>query len=415
MKVLFVTEKFPYPLDTGGNVRTFHMLRALSTEHDVTLLSNRPDDLGDDYIGSIRNICRSVEFIAKGPVSRFRQLMRIVSCVVTHKSILLGRRATGATAWAIQRVSSNLCGEKRGTRERVQELPYDVVHFNHLDTAQYESLLPPGMLRVVDEHNVVTNQVRTTLRVEENILRRWVLGRESRVLERVEKTLCNKMDLCITCSDTDRGSLQAMGVNVRIVAVPNGVDLDYFSMTETCPQGSDVVFVGTLDYDPCAKAVQHFCDNIWPELRKKHTGMRFIVVGRNPPKRLEQLAEVDPRIVVTGRVDDVRPYVRAAAVFIVPLLSGSGTRLKILEALALGTPVVTTSAGVEGIDAISERHLLIADGAAQFAEAVSRILQSRVLAERLRRSGRNLVEERYGWDGSHQLLLRQYHELKLPR
>ena len=413
MRILFVTEQFPYPLDTGGNVRTFQMLKALSTEHTVTLLSNRPGDIDEHIVEPVRSICADIHWIKSRPVSRLRTIGRVATCLATNKSLILERHSAREAEITIHRLTVADAVPQHQIREteaQRKKTAFEAIHFNHLDTASFERVVPPAVLRVLDQHNVVTNQVRTTLQVEKRPLHQWALRRESDMLPAVESNLCNRMDLCITCSDADRESLRAMGVHSRIETVPNGVDLEFFSLTPDTPRSLAAVFVGTLDYDPCDKAVQHFCAAILPKLHRIYPNLKFIAVGRNPSERVRQFAYQDDRIVLTGKVEDVRPYVRTSAVFVVPLLSGSGTRLKILEALALGTPVVTTRIGVEGIDATPGSDLLIADDVDDFAAAVSRIIDDEALTDTLRRNGRFLVEQRYGWSAGHARLLQYYRQ-----
>jgi len=418
MKILFVTEKFPYPLDTGGNVRTFQILKALSAEHTVTLLSNRPVELDKHTVDPVRSICANIQWIGSRPASRLRTIRRVTTCLVENKSLILERHCARDAEMAIQRLMVGDDVRQRqaqGAKAHRRKIEFDAIHFNHLDTAPYEKAVPPAVLRILDQHNVVTNQVRTTLRVEKRPLHQWALRRESNMLPTVESNLCNRMDLCITCSDADRESLRALGVRSRIETVPNGVDLEHFSLTPDTPRSLAAVFVGTLDYDPCDKAIQHFCATVLPKLHRKYPGLTFIAVGRNPSEKVRRFADQDDRIVLTGRVEDVRPFVRTAAVFVVPLLSGSGTRLKILEALALGTPVVTTRIGVEGIDVTPDSDLLIANSPDEFASAVSRIIDDEALARRLSQNGRLLVEQRYGWSASHARLLGYYRQVTEKR
>jgi glycosyltransferase involved in cell wall biosynthesis len=171
------------------------------------------------------------------------------------------------------------------------------------------------------------------------------------------------------------------------------------------------VFVGTLDYEPCEKGVWYFCREILPLIRRQMPQARFVAIGRHPSKRLRNLAASDPAIRLPGRVEDVRQHVWSAAVSVVPLLSGSGTRLKILEAMAMGSPVVSTSIGIEGIGARDRVHALIADDPQDFAAAALRVMSDRALAGRLAVSGRALVESRFGWPSVRRALLEGYRAL----
>ena len=161
-----------------------------------------------------------------------------------------------------------------------------------------------------------------------------------------------------------------MGVAGPLAVVPNGVDLDYFRAGAELATAPRLAFVGTLDYDPCERGLWYFCNEILPKIRAKLPGATFTAIGRNPSRRLLDLAGPERGIEFTGRVEDLRPHVQAARVFVVPLLSGSGTRLKILEAMAMGVPVVSTTIGAEGIDGVDGEHFRIADAPEAFAQAV---------------------------------------------
>jgi polysaccharide biosynthesis protein PslH len=403
MRILFITEQFPYPLDNGGNVRTFNLLKGLATSHEVTLIALAPTHPGGEDLRTVARLCREVRLVPPAPGGTLREAWLLLSSTWNGESFVLARHAFAAFGAEIAKAACHYHAAADGG--------YDVVHFNHLDTAIYEPLVPPDALRVLDEHNVVTNQVATTARLEPGAVRRVVLRQECRRLKRIEAKLCNRMDCCLVCSAPDAQSLRTLGVESRVEVVPNGVDLNEFAPGGESPAGEGIVFVGSLDYDPCEKGVWFFCTEILPRIRRFFPDMRFVVVGRNPSLRLRRLAELDDRIVITGRVGDVRSYVHAARVSVVPLLSGSGTRLKILESLAAGTPVVTTGIGVEGIEAVPGEHLLVADRPDDFAEAVRSVMESDSLARRLRDQGRKLVESKYDWLPIRRRLLNVYQDL----
>lgn len=217
------------------------------------------------------------------------------------------------------------------------------------------------------------------------------------------------MDRCLVCSEQDKVVLSQLGGRSRMVVIPNGVNLDYFSFGSLANASDrEIVFVGTLDYDPCEKGIWYFCSEILPLIKVEIPDVRFFVVGRNPSKRLQKIANANSGVILTGRVEDIRPFVYKARVFVVPLLSGSGTRLKILEAMAMGVPVVTTSIGVEGIEAINGEHIWIADSPIEFANAVMRLLNNLSETESMRKKARIFVEERYSWKSISQKLLDEY-------
>jgi glycosyltransferase involved in cell wall biosynthesis len=235
-------------------------------------------------------------------------------------------------------------------------------------------------------------------------------------MRRFEPEVCAEMDRCLVCSDADATFLEELGVPERAAVIPNGVDLEYFTPLAQPPAKRDTMaFLGAIDYDPCEKAVWYCCQEILPLIRREQPEIRFTVVGRNPSARLRAFAAADPALQLTGRVEDVRPHVQSAAVFIVPLLSGSGTRLKILEAMAMGVPVVSTSIGIEGLDAVHGKHAWIADEPEALAAGVLHLMRNVDAAESLRREGRRLVEDHYGWPAVRGKLLDEYRALSERR
>ena len=410
MRILFVSEQFPYPLDTGGNVRTFNLLKGLASAHEVTLVAAARAPLSAEDLRVVGNLCESVRLVNLAPIGLGGEAWAFARTVGTATPFILARHSFAAVRREIASAFAHPRPSRPGAR-RAGTPPFGAVHFNHLDTTVYESAVPSGVHRVVDEHNVVTNQVQTTAAHEPRLMRRALLQREHRKLRHFEAAACNRMDRCLACSDADARSLQALGVRAPIAIIPNGVDLDYFVLAQAPATAPDVVFVGTLDYDPCERGVWFFCNEILPLLRRQRPDVRLVAVGRNPSPRLRDLAASNPGIVLTGRVEDVRPFVHAAQVCVVPLLSGSGTRLKILEAMAMGAPVVTTSIGVEGIDGVNGEHMLVADAPAEFARGVLSVMHDPQRAAALRTAGRRLVEEKYGWQAICSALLREYGSL----
>ena len=406
MRVLFVTEQFPYPLDTGGNVRTFHLLKGLAEEHEVVLLASTWDGLSDEHLDAVRPWTLQIEIVRVPEARALRDAMLLARSLSDRSALFLARHFRSEVA---ERIDALMAAGRYAAGGATSPRPaFDAVHFNHLDAALYAGWIPNGVWKVLDEHNVVTNQAWTMLASEPPGVRRWVLEREARRLPQVEANLCNAMDLCLACSEDDAKSLRALGVHRPLSVVPNGVDLEFFHPAGREPQPCTMVFVGTLDYDPCEKGVWYFCREILPLIRRKLPQARFVAVGRNPSKRLRDLAASEPTIGLPGRVGDVRPHVWSAALSVVPLLSGSGTRLKILEAMAMGSPVVSTSIGIEGLGARDGQDALIADDPEGFAAAAVRAMSDPMLAARLARSGRAMVERHFGWPAACGQLLKAY-------
>jgi sugar transferase (PEP-CTERM/EpsH1 system associated) len=393
VRILFISDQFPYPLDTGGNVRTYHLLRGLAAAHEVVLVSATRAGLEAEHIDAVRQYVSEVHLVARPAGGPVRELLSLVRSLVRGTPFLIERHRNDA----LQRQVDALTGEQK----------FDAVHFNHLDAAMYGAHMQ-GILRILDQHNVVTNQARTTLAAETSLLRRAVLRFDLPRLTRSERDLCNTMQACLVCSDDDARWLSALGVRTGSVVVPNGVDLSFFQAARVLASEPRLMFVGTLDYDPCEKGVWYFCNEILPLIRARLPEARFVAVGRNPSARLRAMAGPERGIEFTGRVEDLRPLVHQSRVFVVPLLSGSGTRLKILEGMAMGVPVVSTSIGAEGIVGVDGEHLRIADDPRAFAQAVLELLRDDPLAQRLRARGRELVERHYSWQSACARMLGAY-------
>jgi glycosyltransferase involved in cell wall biosynthesis len=287
----------------------------------------------------------------------------------------------------------------RALDARLRESSYDVVQCEFAHMAQYRRSRggPPWVL---DEHNVgfrlnasLAATARGTLGLLYSAYARRELARQ-----RVEEiNACRRADHVLAVSEVDRDVLLAEMPNLSITVAPNGVDLERF--TPSCvrsPSASGAVFVGKMDYRPNIDAMQWFCSEILPVVRRAVPDFSLSIVGGKPAPDVRELID-PPHVLVTGRVADTRPYLRGAGVVVAPLRAGGGTRLKILEALAAGCAVVTTSVGCEGLATIDGQHLLVADEPLAFAERVVRVLRNPAERLRLGRAGRRLVEERYGW------------------
>ena len=217
-----------------------------------------------------------------------------------------------------------------------------------------------------------------------------------------EAALCRLADRVVAVSEADAEALRALVPGLRVDIVPNGVDTEFYNVQIPMTKSQlaiglwSLVFTGKMDFRPNVDAVIWFCEEVLPLVRREVPGVRFYIVGRSPHRRVLRLAK-DPAVTVTGYVDDVRPYIAAASVYVVPLRVGGGTRLKVLEALACGKAIVSTSLGCEGLGLTPGRELLVADTPLEFARRVVELLRSPGRREELGRAARRSAEERYDW------------------
>jgi polysaccharide biosynthesis protein PslH len=273
---------------------------------------------------------------------------------------------------------------------------FDAVHADQLTMAQFALDLPVN-LKVLDAHNAVWSIVQRAA-TREPRWRQPLAELEWRKLWAYEGRMCRAFDRMTVVSEDDRMALEDVaGGKFPSIVIPIAVDTNELAFTPRGPAARHVVSVATMFYPPNVEGIQWFIGEVFPRVRAGNAAVKFFAVGSRPPAAIAQLGQSVGGVEVTGYVADLEPILARSGVLVVPLRSGSGMRVKILEAFARGIPVVSTTIGVEGIEARPGEHLLVADNPKGFAEAVLSLLRDPVLAERVARAGRRLVEERYDW------------------
>lgn len=393
LRILFVTPYLPSPARFGGQRRLHGLIAGLAASHEVSVISLvDPSEDQSESVRATEIYCRHVVTVpnhryAAGPTTK--RLLQIWSLLSSRSYERLVHREVGFDS----ALHALLAAER-----------FDVVHFEfpHMAPARPRSAsgLATGPAFLLDEHNIEYDLARQVATAGRSALRRAYSAINWRKVHTEERGVWARFDGCTLTSARDEGMLLADAPETRTAVVPNGVDLDFFhrgvGAEERAP--ATLLFFGAIDYYPNTDAVLFFTREIFPLLRSRVPRVRLSIVGRRPPPPIIALrsAYVD----VTGGVEDVRPHLERASVVIVPLRIGGGTRLKILEALAMGKAVVSTSVGAEGLDVVPERDLLVADDPEQFAAQIKRLLDDPDLAARLGAAGRRLVEAQYSWAAS---------------
>jgi glycosyltransferase involved in cell wall biosynthesis len=262
-----------------------------------------------------------------------------------------------------------------------------------------------SVTKLVSAHNVEADIWKRYADIEKNLLRRWYIQEQYRKVKRFERAALQWVDGALTVSHLDCARLREDRADLPIETVENGVDLDYFRPLPQPDSLRHLVFTGSMDWRPNQDAARYFAVDVMPLLRRARPELECTFVGRNPPSDIAALGQTQG-IHITGTVEDVRPYVERASVYIVPLRVGGGSRLKILEALAMGRAVVSTTVGAEGLHVEHGRHLLLADNPRTFADSVLRLLDDPALCSELGTEGRRLVEARYDWNALAERLAR---------
>jgi sugar transferase (PEP-CTERM/EpsH1 system associated) len=379
MRVLFLAPRLPYPPTRGGEITVFNFLRVLSRSHEVSLVSfyDSPHEL--EHRAALERYCKHVAMV--------RRPAKLDPAVIART--LLGR-----DSYAVARHASPAFAA--AVREMVARTAPDVVQLETFLVGQY--LRDVGRIpTVLDMHNVTWLIWDRMVDVTSRWLRPAVRVQASRV-RRDEIAVCRAVDLCAPVSDADLAELQrAAGEHIRAVVVTPGVDCDLFTPVTPVDAGPEILFVGSMGYAPNVDAAEYFCRDILPRVAEKVPDVHLSIVGANPSPTVARLA-AEGRVTVTGFVPDVRPYYARAAAAVVPLRVGGGIRMKILEGMALGVPMVATSIGAEGLGLVHERELLIADTPEAFAAAVVRLVHDVELRRRLSLQARETAVRRFSWE-----------------
>lgn len=390
VRILFVSSFPASPATYGAQRRLEGLMSGLARRHEVSAaaLANPRFEIAVSE-GEMRRYCSEVLLVPSRSEDRGKRLLQLRS--------LLSRRSFESHFLAVPEFQSAL--DTVLTRKAV-----DVVVLSAaLGMSGYRlRQAPPGNRapRVVfDEHNIEFDLQRQLSRAG-SVMRRLHYTINWRKVQREEIAEWRSCDGVTFTSIPDRDRALSRMPSLHSAVVPNAVDVSAFEPRETDPpsDGATVMFFGINDYYPNTDGILFLLREIWPRIASSHPRARLKIVGPRPTPEI--LAHRSDRIEVTGRVDDLRPHIASAAVTVVPLRLGGGTRLKVLEAMAMGKPIVSTVIGAEGIAAVHEQHLLLADEPIHFAAAVGRILDDRDLGVRLGRQGRALVTERYSWSAA---------------
>jgi polysaccharide biosynthesis protein PslH len=381
MNLLVVCPDFP-ECSSGAPTRSYHIIRALTHEHDVSLLAltNSSQEKREVHPPQGLKLQQYAE-VALGEVSRPRKRLRQVF------QLLRGRSPT-LESYRLKEVQEELDA-------LFVKRHYDVVLFeSSLMAAEYR--LPTSTQVIIDEHNLEYEILYRTYQCGGSLIRRWYNWWESRQVRSAELRRCSHSRGVLVTSAREASLLKASLPNTSVHVVPNGVDLENFRDAHNVRELDDcIVFTGSMQYYPNIDAVLHFAHECWPLIRSKAPRVTWAIVGRNPPSSVLKLGNI-PGITVTGSVPDVRPYLAAATVAIAPLRIGSGTRLKILEALAMKKAVVSTSLGCEGLDVVPGTHLIMVDQPEAFAQCVVDLLQDQAKRAALGSAGRDFARA-YSW------------------
>jgi polysaccharide biosynthesis protein PslH len=386
MRILFVSTNLPVPANNGQAIRTLSIVRALaSIGHKLTFVSFAPDPR-PAMLEPLSSCCRKIDLLGKtGKLTN-----------VSAESDYLGRLVSllSRTPYSIERFRSVVM------RKRIEEhLRQDAFDFILCDSIYALVNVPNTSVPIaLNCHNVEHVIFERYAQIEKSLARKWYAGIESRLVGKAERQACHRAALAMACSENDRSGLRRLHPRLPLFVVPNTVDTDCFSSypNQSPEKGAPVVlFQGGMDWYPNRDAVDYFAQSILPLVRSECPNVKFVVAGRNPPIHFVERYHKDGGIEFTGTVPDMRPYLSMAAVVVVPLRLGGGTRIKILEAGAAGKAVVSTRVGAEGLSLEHGKDILLADHPSEFAYAVIEMLRDAARRQTIGSAARAVVFERY--------------------
>ena len=387
MRILWLKSDLLLPLDKGGRLRTWHLMRHLARRHEITYLSF--SEPGQEHaIEGMREVAAEVVTVPRRDPAK-RSLLFYMDAA---------RYMADPLPYAVAKYRSTAYRSKLTALLRDRRFDLIVCDFLVPAVNLPKSLPCPA---AIFTHNVEAEIWRRHAETKSSVPARWLYRLQHQRMLRFEEDTLQRFDGVLAVSDADRETfarLYPAAAHKPAWVVRTGVDTEYFvpQNSENPENPANLVFTGSMDWLPNEDAMKYFCHDVLPLIREQAPGVTLSIVGRAPTPAVRALADGD-RITVTGTVDDVRPYIGKAAVYVVPLRIGGGTRLKIFEAMAMAKAVVSTAVGAEGLPVVAGEHALIADDPRAFADAVLALLRDPARRGALEAAARSLVVEHYDW------------------
>ena len=380
MNILYVCHRFPFPPKRGGKIRPFNMIRHLQQNHRVTVCSLARSAAEAEEGRGIAPHCTHFEMAqVSNPVQALRMVARLPLTTPSSMGFFWSPELK-------QKIDALLAREK-----------FDLIFVHCSSVAQYVEDVQ-GIPKILDFGDMDSQKWLEYVHYKPFPLS---LGYalEGRKMERAEKRLARKFDLCTATTRAEWQTLEDFQTGAATDWFPNGVDADFFKPDGEGYDADTISFIGRMDYYPNQEAMFRFCAEVWPRLREQRPQMKLLIVGADPIPAVQKLGEL-PGITVTGSVPDVRPYVLRSAAMVAPLKIARGTQNKILEAMAMGVPVISSRTAAGGVDAVAGEHLLVADTADEYVAAILRICDDAGERARLAEQGRARMLSHHAWPES---------------
>jgi glycosyltransferase involved in cell wall biosynthesis len=378
MKILMIFQTSPYPPDLGPTKRNFPLFRENIKRHEVSVLAFGTAEQETEFRKRYDRHCKEIVFVDN-------RRPRVLNSVLR-----LWKLVTGRSSYTI------FFGRKMGQalRQLLARETYDVIHCCTTMFGYYQ--LPKNRVLIGDAHNVEHDSLRRVHHQIKNIFLKFYTFCDYLLLKKEEISVSDKFDIVVTTTERDRQLYLTELPHKIIKVIPNGVDPAFFIPQEVIEEPRTIVYAGLMSYWPNEQGIHYFLDDIFPLILDREPAARIFVVGADPSRQL--LRRATSNVIVTGWVEDVRPYFARGQVFVIPLLIGGGIRGKALEAMAMKRPIVTTTLGCEGINLKHEESAIFADTPGDFADAVIRLFNNPELRDRITRKAYQNVVEGYNWE-----------------
>jgi sugar transferase (PEP-CTERM/EpsH1 system associated) len=383
MKVLYLCHRFPFPPKRGGKIRPFNMIRHLSAQgHEVTVCSLSRSAAEAAEAEGIAAHCHAFHV---GRVTEPVQMLRMVLRLPLITPSSMGYFYSGELAVKV--------------RELLATQAFDLIFVHCSSVAQYVQHVT-HIPKILDFGDMDSQKWLEYAQRKPFPLSLGYRLEGAKMLA-AEKRLARRFDLCTATTRAEWETLEGYCTGAATDWFPNGVDASFFDPADAGYDADTISFIGRMDYYPNQECMARFCSQVWPQLKAQRPAMKLLIVGADPSLEMRRLGDL-PGVTVTGSVPDVRPFIRSSAVMVAPLAIARGTQNKILEAMAMGVPVVTSSVAAGGVDAVAESHLLVADSAAEITRAILRIAENPEERRRLAQAGRQRVLSHHAWPRSMQ-------------
>lgn len=406
--LMWFSHFIPYPPVGGCFQRSYNLIKEASRNFNIFLVACRhkttthPECNLDESKNKLLDICREVSFVdisgrTSGNIPYFLAIIN-----------LLRPRSMTLDLFNSAKIKKTLSA-------LIQKQPFDLVHFDTISLAVYHDFFP-DIPRVLNHHGPESYMIRRRIANEKNYLYRLFFQYEYMKLKRDEKIYCPRFQLNTVVSAYDKDILGEAIPGVTFKVIENGVDVDFFyHLYDNKKVNRRIIFAGRLDQYSNKDAVLNFCQKYWPLLKSRVENIKFTIIGINPPQELIALARQDSQIELKGFQKDVRPLFATASAHICPIRDGGGTRIKILDALSMGMPIISTEIGCEGIDVTPGKDILIANSPEQFLFQIARVFSDENLRERLSMNARSTAVEKYSWGNIGSKMNQYYNSLVAAR